>query len=149
MKDTLHSNAMNIRQTSCPMPVRRMTCILPPVVWWSLSLAPVLEPASEPVVAKVLALGSLSTYTFSHIETLACNGPLFVPHILADSSPLVVHNHNHHPALAWGREMVLADSTDMTLSAPHTHAGNGHILLGTYSSHKLACCSLHQGSPLV
>jgi len=102
------------------------------------------------VVAKVLALGSLSTYTYSHIETFACSGPPVLPRTPADSSPLVVHNHNHPHHLAWGREeMVLADSTDMTLWAPHTHSGNGHILLGTYSSHKLACCSLHQGSPLV
>jgi len=52
------------------------------------------------VAAKVLALGSLSTYTYSHIETFACSGPLVVPHTPADASPLVVHNHNRHHYLA-------------------------------------------------
>jgi hypothetical protein len=52
------------------------------------------------VAAKVLALGSLSTYTYSHIGTFACSGPPVAPHTPADSSPLVVHNHNRHHHLA-------------------------------------------------
>lgn len=74
-------------------------------------MALALVQAGLALVAQVLALGNLSTYTCSHIATFACSGPPLPPHTPADSSPLLVHNHIYPHHLAWGREeMVLACS---------------------------------------